>query len=88
MRLATTRYLTGRPLSNTERVALRSDGWPKMLGNWIEGDHVKSDPLLAQLLLTVLSIGRAFTTKPVLDVESIVTPSKADLSEINPFELK
>lgn len=87
-RLALTRYVTGYPLSSVELLTL-VDGIP----SWI----LDIDPTLNSRRLsdaefrmwhTLLSVSRAFTAKPVLDISSIVDPSKNQSQLITDFELQ
>jgi len=74
LRLAVTRYLSGAPLSKIEGVGLNSYGWPVELQPWLP---FITDNLYLKALFTCLQVGRAFRFKPVLDVSTIVAPSKA-----------
>lgn len=88
-RLMLTRYLSGYGLDQGTVVSVTPDGLPTWLVKQIGGirDLLK-DPLYVRGILTVLAISRCFNTKAAPDLESITTPSKANIFEIENDELR
>lgn len=81
VRLCFTRYLSGTPLEDSGIPTVQ--GWPLDLISFKkvfdELRVVSNDDYfkLIRLLMTILTIGKSFKTKPELDVSTIVEPSKA-----------
>lgn len=74
-RLCYTRYLSGRPLSSCKGVELTKDGLPRK--TFFLHRYIKSSSHTdKRFLLTLLNITRGKILKPLLDLESIVSPWK------------
>lgn len=73
VRLAVLRYLSGNPLYELEGVALDSSGFPKELSQWKDD---LDNPQSIRILLTLLTLGRAFKFKAILKLSTIEEPSK------------
>jgi len=70
IRLCVTRYLSGDPILHSSNVSLNKYGLPKILKDWVP---YMDNHLYLKALMTILVVGRAFKTKPVLDIEPIIT---------------
>jgi hypothetical protein len=69
-RNAVMRYISGEPLKDTAHVKLVG-GFPKWLSHF--QPHV-DDPNVIKILLTLLTLTRAISLKPLLDTSTITEP--------------
>lgn len=83
-RLALVRYYTKRPLQTVDLVTLKR-GIPVWLLPRINTDS--PSPSEFRMWMTLLCFTRAFTTKPELDLEPIVTESQHQMYEISDEEI-
>lgn len=72
-RSAVYKYISGDSLKNTDCVLLTRDGLPVFLQDWIPGLR-KRDKLTIQVVLSILAIGRLFTSVGKLETSSITSP--------------
>lgn len=81
IRLHVTRYISGNPLLVSDmRLGLTKEGLPKALGPLIP--YIRGlQPTDLRLILTGLTIGRSELGDGTLDVKSIVSPRKGNLSQ-------
>nr|UUW21449.1 MAG: RNA-dependent RNA polymerase [Guiyang mito-like virus 6] len=83
-RLALVRFFTKRPLQTVDMVTLKH-GIPVWLLPYINTDSPSHSEF--RMWMTILSFTRSFNTKPRLDVEPIVTPSRNQMYEISDYEI-
>jgi hypothetical protein len=76
VRLSFTRWLCGHPLSSIGSVSLDEDGFPKELASfkaYLTSDlGLEERTKVLRVIMTLLTFGRSFKFKPVLDVSSII----------------